>query len=118
MAEKEYRDGPVGVFAWALYNMKHGKAVKRIGWLGYWKIETPKKSPVRDVESWGYPNPPKQPPKQEIVMHCKDGKVIHMDSGCDSMLTAESMAADDWMILTDEQVAELDKVIASRCLAK
>lgn len=114
MAEEEYRDGPVGVFAWALYNMKHGKAVKRIGWLGYWKIETPKKSPMRDVESWGYPNPP----KQEIVMHCKDGNVVHMDSGCDSILMAENMAADDWMILTDEQVAELDKVIASRCLAK
>lgn len=110
----EFRDGPVGVFAWALYNMKRGKAAKRIGWLGYWKVETPKKSPMRDVDSWGDPNPP----KQEIVMHCKDGKVVHMDSGCDSMLTAENMAADDWMILTDEQVAELDKVIASRCLAK
>ena len=111
---EEYRDGPVGVFAWALYNMKHGKAAKRIGWLGYWKIETPKQSHMRDVESWDDPHPP----KQEIVMHCKDGTVVHMNSGCDSMLTAENMAADDWMILTDEQVAELDKVIASRCLAK
>lgn len=114
MRSDEFRYGPVGIFAWALYNMKRGKAAKRIGWLGYWKVETPKKSPKRDVESWGDPSLP----KQEIVMHCKDGKVVHMDSGCDSMLTAENMAADDRMILTDEQVAELDKVIASRCLAK
>ena len=111
---EEHLDGPVGVFAWALYNMKKGKAAKRIGWLGYWKVENPKPRTMRNIDSWNDPNSP----KPEIVMHCKDGKVVHMNSGCDSMLTAENMAANDWMILTDEQVAELDKVIASRCLAK
>ena len=105
----------VGCFGWALHHMKQGAAAKRIGWLGYWKIETPNpRTMERRINTFGDPNPA----KPEIVMHCKDGSVVHMNSGCDSVFTAENMAADDWMILTDEQVAELDKVIASRCLAK
>ena len=105
----------VGCFGWALHHMKQGAAAKRIGWLGYWKIETPKPGTMeRCIDTFGDP----KTAKPEIVMHCKDGSVIHMNSGCDSVFTAENMAADDWMILTDEHVAELDKVIASRCLAK
>ena len=114
----EFHNDNVGVFSWALYNMKQGRAAKRIGWLGYWKIETKKQNNdiSRRIDTWDDQHPYQN--NQEIVMHCKDGKVVHMDSGCDSIQAADDMAADDWMILSEDQVAELDKVIASRCLAK
>lgn len=114
MSEDNF-DGPVGVFAWALYHMKQGRAVKRIGWLGYWRIETDKNQKMRDPNNWGdYSG---DSPELDIVMHCKNGKIVNLSKGCDPLLTAENMAANDWMVLTDGQVAELDKVIASRCLA-
>lgn len=100
MGEKKY----IYTFAEALEAMKCGEAVKRIGWLGYWMIEP--NNPC--VNGYG--------DVVEIVMHCKDGSVVHMNSGCDSITTAMNMAENDWMILTEEQKAEHDKIIASRCL--
>ena len=96
-------DTETGCFAWALHNMKQGKAVKRVAWLGYWKMETFDRG--------------EQSEKQDIVMYCKDGPVVRLSEGCNPVLTAENMAASDWMVLKDSQVDELDKIRRSGCLS-
>lgn len=107
MPEKKY----IYTFAEALEAMKEGKAVKRIGWLGFWKIETPKNQ-VRNIDRFD-----EGKLGQQIVMYCKDGSIVFMEQGCKSVFTAENMAENDWMILTDEQVRELVAIRNSRCLA-
>lgn len=94
-------------FKEAFAAMQHGLAVKRIGWLGYWRIE-----------EYAHPDCIKHNGEtvEGIVMHLKDGKVVRMNDGCDSVFTAENMSESDWMVLSETQKDELDKVIESGCL--
>ena len=74
--------------------LKAGYAVRRASWLGYW---------VRVGE--------------DIVMHCKDGRVISQASSeCCPMFTLSNTLACDWMILDEAHRKELDKIHSAKIL--
>ena len=74
--------------------LKAGYAVRRASWLGYW---------VRVGE--------------DVVMHCKDGRVISQAScDCCPMFTLSNTLACDWVILDEEHRKELDKIHSSKLL--
>lgn len=52
---------------------KQGKKVKRRHWAGYWALEM-----------------------GDIVMHCKDGRIINIRDSEDMQFTITNMLADDW----------------------
>ena len=74
--------------------LKAGYAVRRASWLGYW---------IRVGE--------------DVVMHCKDGRVISQASGdyC-PMFTLSNTLACDWMILDEAHRKELDKIHLAKLL--
>lgn len=74
--------------------LKGGGCVKRAEWLGYWVIE--KTSRTSGCES--------------VAMYCKDGTIVDMSSGCDSVFTLLNCCADDWMIVDEKHRKELDKI--------
>ncbi len=59
--------------------MKQDKKVKRGHWAGYWALEM-----------------------GDIVMHCKDGRIINIRDSEDMQFTITNMLADDW------QLADID----------
>ena len=74
--------------------LKAGYAVRRASWLGYW---------IRAGE--------------DIVMHCKDGRVIPQAScDCRPMLTLSNTLACDWVILDEAHRKELDKIHSAKLL--
>ena len=75
--------------------LKAGYAVRRASWLGYW---------IRVGE--------------DIVMHCKDGRVISQASSdsC-SMSTLSNTIANDWVILDEAHRKELDKIHSAKVLS-
>ena len=74
--------------------LKAGYAVRRASWLGYW---------VRVGE--------------DIVMHCKDGRVISQaSSDCCPMFTLSNTLACDWVILDEAHRKELDKIHSAKLL--
>ena len=74
--------------------LKAGYAVRRASWLGYW---------IRVGE--------------DIVMHCKDGRVISQaSSDCCPMFTLSNTIACDWVILDDDHRKELDKIHSAKLL--
>ena len=74
--------------------LKAGYAVRRASWLGYW---------VRVGE--------------DIVMHCKDGRVISQaSSDCCPMFTLSNTIACDWVILDEAHRKELDKIHSAKIL--
>ena len=74
--------------------LKAGYAVRRAPWLGYW---------IRVGE--------------DIVMHCKDGRLISQASSdsC-SMFTLSNTLACDWVILDEAHRKELDKIHSAKLL--
>ena len=74
--------------------LKAGYAVRRASWLGYW---------IRVGE--------------DIVMHCKDGRVISQASSeCCPMFTLSNTPACDWVILDEAHRKELDKIHSAKLL--
>ena len=74
--------------------LKAGYAVRRASWLGYW---------VRVGE--------------DIVMHCKDGRVISQaSSDCCPMFTLSNTITCDWVILDEAHRKELDKIHSAKLL--
>lgn len=74
--------------------LKAGYAVRRASWLGYW---------IRVGE--------------DIVMHCKDGRVISQaSSDCCPMFTLLNTLACDWVILDEAHRKELDKIHSAKIL--
>ena len=74
--------------------LKAGYAVRRASWLGYW---------VRVGE--------------DVVMHCKDGRVISQAScDCCPMFTLSNTIACDWVILDEAHRKELDKIHSAKLL--
>ena len=74
--------------------LKAGYAVRRASWLGYW---------IRVGE--------------DIVMHCKDGRVISQASSeCCPMFTLSNTLACDWVILDEAHRKELDKIHSAKLL--
>lgn len=74
--------------------LKAGYAVRRASWLGYW---------IRVGE--------------DIVMHCKDGRVISQaSSDCCPMFTLSNTIACDWVILDEAHRKELDKIHSAKIL--
>ena len=74
--------------------LKAGYAVRRASWLGYW---------VRVGE--------------DVVMHCKDGRVISQAScDCCPMFTLSNTLACDWVILAEAHRKELDKIHSAKIL--
>lgn len=74
--------------------LKAGECVRRAEWLGYW---------VADGEN--------------VLMHCKDGRVFDMSKGCVPMFTLSNALAEDWMLVDEAHRAELDRIHASKMLA-
>ena len=62
-------------FASAYISMKRGHKVKRKHWEGYWIMEN-----------------------GEVIMHCRDGRVINVRDSDDMDYTISNMACDDWEI--------------------
>ena len=87
-------------FKYALACMQRGMAIKRSHWLGYWK---------RGKE---LPNG-----ETEVEMHCKDGSVVFMSQGCAPMMTLENVVANDWIVLHNQEIAELDAIHQTKILA-
>ena len=74
--------------------LKAGYAVRRASWLGYW---------VRVGE--------------DVVMHCKDGRVISQSScDCCPMFTLSNTLACDWGILDEAHRKELDETHSAKLL--
>lgn len=74
--------------------LKAGYAIRRASWLGYW---------VRVGE--------------DVVMHCKDGRVISQaSSDCCLMFTLSNTLACDWVILDEAHRKELDKIHSAKLL--
>ena len=74
--------------------LKVGYAVRRASWLGYW---------IRVGE--------------DVVMHCKDGRVISQaSSDCCPMFTLSNTIACDWVILDEAHRKELDKIHSAKLL--
>lgn len=74
--------------------LKAGYAVRRASWLGYW---------VRVGE--------------DVVMHCKDGRVISQAScDCCPMFTLSNTLACDWVILDEAHRKELDEIHSAKLL--
>ena len=74
--------------------LKAGYAVRRASWLGYW---------IRVGE--------------DVVMHCKDGRVISQaSSDCCPMFTLSNTIACDWVILDEAHRKELDKIHSAKLL--
>ena len=74
--------------------LKAGYAVRRASWLGYW---------IRVGE--------------DVIMHCKDGRVISQASGgCCPMFTLSNTLACDWVILDEAHRKELDKIHSAKLL--
>ena len=74
--------------------LKAGYAVRRASWLGYW---------IRVGE--------------DVVMHCKDGRVISQaSSDCCPMFTLSNTIANDWVILDEAHRKELDKIHSAKIL--
>ena len=74
--------------------LKAGYAVRRASWLGYW---------IRVGEN--------------IVMHCKDSRVISQASSeCCPMFTLSNTLACDWVILDEAHRKELDKIHSAKIL--
>ena len=74
--------------------LKAGYAVRRTSWLGYW---------VRVGE--------------DVVMHCKDGRVISQAScDCCPMFTLSNTLANDWVILDEAHRKELDTIHSAKLL--
>ena len=72
--------------------LKAGYAVRRASWLGYW---------VRVGE--------------DIVMHCKDGRIISQaSSDCRPMFTLSNTLACDWVILDEAHRKELDTIHSAK----
>ena len=86
--------GAGNTFRVAYAALKAGYAVRRASWLGYW---------IRVGE--------------DVVMHCKDGRVISQASGdCCPMFTLLNTIACDWMILDEAHRKELDKIHSAKLL--
>ena len=81
-------------FAEAFAALKEGKCIRRAEWLGYW---------VADGEN--------------VIMHCRDGRVFDMSKGCVPMFTLENTLASDWLIVDDLHRIELDRIHESKILA-
>lgn len=74
--------------------LKAGYAVRRASWLGYW---------IRVGE--------------DVVMHCKDGRVISQAScDCCPMFTLSNTLACDWVILDEAHRKELDTIHSAKLL--
>ena len=74
--------------------LKAGSAVRRASWLGYW---------IRV--------------REDVVMHCKDGRVISQaSSDCCPMFTLSNTIACDWVILDEAHRKELDKIHSAKLL--
>lgn len=80
-------------FAEAYAALQEGKCVRRAKWLGYWVVED-----------------------GDVVMHCKDGNIVRMSKGCDSMFTLSHTIENDWLIVDEKHREELDKITGSRVL--
>lgn len=65
-------------FASAFISMQRGHKVRRKHWEGYWVIEN-----------------------GEIIMYCRDGRVINIRESDDMLYTVSNMACDDWEIVQD-----------------
>lgn len=65
-------------FASAFISLQRGHKIKRNHWGGYWEIEG-----------------------GEIMMHCRDGKVINIRESNDILYTVSNMACNDWKIIDD-----------------
>ena len=65
-------------FASALFSMLRGHKVRRKHWKGYWKLEG-----------------------KEVIMYCRDGRVINIRDSEDMVYTLENMACNDWEIADD-----------------
>lgn len=65
-------------FASAIFAMERGHKVKRSHWSGYWVIEN-----------------------GELIMHCRDGRVLNLRESEDMVYTLRNMSCDDWEIVKD-----------------
>lgn len=63
-------------FASALFAMERGHRVKRSHWSGYWAIEN-----------------------GELILHCRDGRVLNLRESEDMVYTLRNISCDDWEIL-------------------
>lgn len=65
-------------FASALFAMERGHKVKCSHWSGYWCLEN-----------------------GELIIHCKDGRVLNLRESEDMIYTLRNIACDDWEIVQD-----------------
>ena len=65
-------------FASALFAMERGHKVRRSHWGGYWCLED-----------------------GELIMHCKDNRVLNLRESEDMNYTLRNISCDDWEIVKD-----------------
>lgn len=65
-------------FASAMFAMERGHKVKRSHWSGYWVIED-----------------------GELIMHCRDGRVLNLRESEDMVYTLRNISCNDWEIVKD-----------------
>lgn len=75
----KYKGEQVMDFASAFISMQRGHKVARSHWAGYWCIED-----------------------EEIIMHCRDGRIINIRESEDMIYTISNMACNDWRIVDNE----------------
>lgn len=65
-------------FASAVFAMERGHKVKRKHWSGYWRLED-----------------------GELIMHCRDGRVLNLRESEDMVYTLRNISCNDWEIVKD-----------------
>jgi hypothetical protein len=82
------RSGQTVPFSMAFCAMvDHGAAIKRIGWVGYWRLG-----------------------KHGLEMHLKDGTVKVSDF--DIMKTLDNCCCHDWYVLTPEELKNINETLS------
>lgn len=65
-------------FASAIFAMERGHKVRRHHWSGYWALEN-----------------------GELIIHCRDGRVLNLRESEDMVYTLRNMSCDDWEIVKE-----------------
>lgn len=73
------------VFASALFSLMRGYKIRRRNWVGYWEL----------VDG-------------EVMMYCKDGRVLNIRESDDILFTLENIACDDWEIVPSDKIKEYE----------
>jgi len=65
-------------FTSAIFAMERGHKVRRHHWSGYWALEN-----------------------GELIIHCRDGRVLNLRESEDMVYTLRNMSCDDWEIVKE-----------------